>query len=302
MNSKRLVGITVIGATTLYLTPQSRRTIRTLSTASAIALDYSFFSPQTHQRSASRLLSLCLINGGIFIKLGQHLSSLVYLLPREYTTTLAVLQDKCTNTPLHELEKLFINDTGSSISDTFQEFDQHPLGVASLAQVHSAVLKDGKKVAVKIQHPHLEYYTEFDIAVCKNIIKLAKYAFPNFKLDWLGIELSQSIPQELDFRLEADNAEKSRLLFAPRVHIPVIYSAYKRILVMEYIAGGKVDDLDYMESHGISKYSVSSELARLYGKMIFSTGFVHCGMFCLIIRSTPWQCVCEADQGMAFIN
>lgn len=74
------------------------------------------------------------------------------------------LQDQCEPTPYEDLEKMFISDIGISISDYFDEFDPNPIGVASLAQVHVGKLKgSGERVAVKLQHPHLEEFCEIDM-------------------------------------------------------------------------------------------------------------------------------------------
>ena len=74
------------------------------------------------------------------------------------------LQDRCVPTPYENLEELFIADVGKPINELFDDFDPTPLGVASLAQVHSAVLKDtGQRVAVKVQHPHLVEFCDIDM-------------------------------------------------------------------------------------------------------------------------------------------
>lgn len=88
---------------------------------------------------------------GIFIKLGQHMASLV-VLPVEWTNTMKILQDKCEPTPYEDLEVLFANDMGGPISDFFSDFDPKPIGVASLAQVHIGHHKgSGQLVAVKVR-------------------------------------------------------------------------------------------------------------------------------------------------------
>jgi predicted unusual protein kinase regulating ubiquinone biosynthesis (AarF/ABC1/UbiB family) len=87
---------------------------------------------------------------GIFIKLGQHMASLV-VLPKEWTSTMRPLQDQCEPTPYEALEQLFVMDMGAPISELFEDFDPNPIGVASLAQVHiGRHRKSGKRVAVKV--------------------------------------------------------------------------------------------------------------------------------------------------------
>lgn len=92
---------------------------------------------------------------GVFIKMGQHMASLI-VLPVEWTSTMRPLQDQCEPTPYEDVEALFFTDIGSSISEFFLEFDPSPIGVASLAQVHVGRHRDtGRQVAVKVSH--LEY-------------------------------------------------------------------------------------------------------------------------------------------------
>ena len=118
---------------------------------------------RTTERCAERILAVLKKNGGIYIKLGQHLSS-VQLIPEEWTTTMRPLQDQCFPTPLDEIEALFLHDIGEPIQDLFEDFSVDPIGVASLAQVHTAIDKTtGKKVAVKVMHPDLQEFTKLDM-------------------------------------------------------------------------------------------------------------------------------------------
>lgn len=87
-----------------------------------------------------------------------------YMLPKEWTSTMRPLQDQCYPTPYEGLESLFLADIGAPIEELFDDFDPTPLGVASLAQVHSARdKKTGQRVAVKLQHPHLAEFCDIDM-------------------------------------------------------------------------------------------------------------------------------------------
>ena len=120
---------------------------------------------QCHLRSAHRVLRALQVNGGVYIKLGQHASA-VLLLPVEWTETLKPLQDQNTPTPLDKLEPMFKSETGMSFDEAFSEIDPRPIGVASLAQVHRAVdRKTGMRVAVKMMHPDVERFCEVDMRV-----------------------------------------------------------------------------------------------------------------------------------------
>ncbi|KDQ53504.1 hypothetical protein JAAARDRAFT_136813 [Jaapia argillacea MUCL 33604] len=245
-----------------------------------------------HTRSAHRVLRALLANGGIFIKLGQHMSSLV-VLPVEWTSTMRPLQDQCEPTPYEDVEKLFLSDMGRPISELFDEFDPQPIGVASLAQVHVGRDREsGKRVAVKIQHPHLAEFCDVDMDMVEVSLGWIKSFFPSFEFTWLGEEMRENLPKEMDFTLEALNASRLEADFASvrtSLYIPQVMQAEKRVLVMEYIQGGRVDDLAYLARWGIDRNKVALELARMFARMVHLNGWFHADPHPgnLLIRPSP---------------
>ena len=220
-------------------------------------------------------------NGSIFIKLGQHLSSMNYLLPVEWTTTFIPLQDRCPVSSYESIADMVLRDTGIPIEEHFDEFERVPIGAASLAQVHLATMKDtGKKVAVKVQHPALEEWIPLDLTLTRLTFSTLKRFFPEYDLEWLSSEMEASLPQELDFALEAENALRTRKHFlnlpgSPLV-VPDVIWGKKRILVMENVPGHRTDDLEYLDSNGIDRDEVSAALARIFNEMIFGDTPLHC--------------------------
>jgi aarF domain-containing kinase len=147
----------------------------------------------THLTAAHRILEVLKKNGGIYVKLGQHLSS-IQLIPIPWSATMKPLQDQCTPSSFHMINQLFLNDVGQGIQDLFHTFDPVPIGVASLAQVHRAVdRKSGRLVAVKVMHPTLEEYLEVDTSTVVTMLRFVKWVFPEFEFTWLG-EVSPPIP------------------------------------------------------------------------------------------------------------
>jgi aarF domain-containing kinase len=244
--------------------------------------DYDVLLKACHKRCAQRTLVTLEKNGSIFIKLGQHLSSLTYLLPVEWCDTFIPLQDKCPISSYESIEEMVLKDTGHSISEYFSEFEKTPIGAASLAQVHRAVIKEtGQKVAVKVQHPALDEWAKLDLALTRFTFETLKRWFPEYDLTWLSEEMEVSLPQELDFYREGQNAIRARNYFAEvkdaPVIIPEVLWAKRRILVMEYVSGHRSDDLEYLDSHGIDRDEVSAALARIFNEMIFGTNApLHC--------------------------
>lgn len=244
--------------------------------------DYDEQLKSCHLRCAKRTLRTLELNGSIYIKLGQHLSSLNYLLPNEWCDTFIPLQDKCPVSSFDSIERMVLNDTGHHLSEYFSEFEELPIGAASLAQVHRAVVRaTGQKVAVKVQHPALDEWAKLDLALTRFSFETLKYWFPEYDLTWLSEEMQISLPQELDFNREGQNAIRARNYFAHTPSAPVIIPevlwAKRRILVMQYVSGARPDDLEYLDSHNIDRDEVSAALARIFNEMIFGTDApLHC--------------------------
>lgn len=247
---------------------------------------------ECHSRSANRVLQALLKNGGIFVKLGQHVSSLI-VLPIEWTSTMRPLQDQCRATPYEDMNKMVLEDSGKSIPDWFDDFNEEPIGVASLAQVHEARYRQtGHKVAVKLQHPFLNDFCDIDMAMVEFSLAWVKRVFPDFEFTWLGEEMRENLPKELDFINEAANAARLEADFKnvqTSLYIPKILFASKRILIMEYIDGARIDDKEYLARENIDRNLVALELARVFSRMVHLNGWFHADPHLgnLLIRRSP---------------
>ncbi|XP_044260030.1 aarF domain-containing kinase 1 [Tribolium madens] len=241
--------------------------------------DYKKLKSICHKRSAEKLLELCCTNKGTYIKVGQHLAALDYLLPPEYVQTMKVLHSHAPTNPIEDVHKVLREDLKKDPFEVFQTIEPEPLGTASLAQVHKATLKDGTTVAVKVQHPYIQGNARVDLKTMEFLVKIMSWVFPEFKFQWLVDETKKNIPQELNFEQEGRNAEKVAEMFkhVEWLHIPeVIWGlTTPRVLTMEFVEGGQVNDLKYITQHGIDPFEVSDKLGRLYSQMIFINGFVH---------------------------
>lgn len=205
-----------------------------------------------------------------------------YLLPLEWTTTFVPLQDQCPVSSYESIQEMFVEDTGHRIEDDFETFSPEPVGAASLAQVHIATLKKTQqRVAVKVQHPALKEWVPLDLALTRFTFQTVRRFFPDYDLSWLSDEMESSLPRELDFVLEGQNAIIASNFFKKNTRFPLIIpdviSASKRILVMDYITGCRTDNLKYLDSHHISRDEVSATLSRIFNAMIFTPGApLHC--------------------------
>ncbi|KAJ2004578.1 hypothetical protein GGI04_002561 [Coemansia thaxteri] len=234
-----------------------------------------------HLRSAERVRQALMKNGGVYIKLGQHIGAMQYVLPAEWCTTMQPLQDQNTASSLDDVDRVVYRDLGQHVAELFSEFDPAPIGVASLAQVHRAVLREtGEEVAVKVQHPMVRTYSDIDIATVSVMFEFIHSVFPDFKFMWLSAEMKGSLPVELDFRNDKSNAEQVEWNFAARPDIPLavpkMIRASERVLIMEYVNGRRCDDLLYLRQHAIDPAEVSCEIGRVFAEMTFVHGFLHC--------------------------
>ena len=146
------------------------------------------------------------------------------------------------------------------ITDIFKQIDDKPIGTASLAQCHRAVLNDGTVVAVKIQHPTVKKNSYVDIKTMTFLVNCLAFIFPEFKFVWLAEETEKNLPIELDFTNEAKNIEKVAKMFEKYkfVKVPKVYWKYcsDRILTMEYCEGKRIDDIKYIKSNRINPNKV----------------------------------------------
>ncbi|VDM17131.1 unnamed protein product [Hydatigera taeniaeformis] len=247
--------------------------------------EYAAVLNECHQRAADLILDGCLLNGGVYIKLGQGLSSMNHLLPSQVTSTLEVLHDKALYRSPNEIKRIFQKDFGASPEELFCNFEIQPFAAASLAQVHRAITKDGKKVAVKVQYEDLRERFKGDVSTLELLLRFVKFIHPKFDLAWILRDLKETLAQELDFQREAANAERCRsdLAFmgslrpSGLVHIPVVEwnLSSKRVLTTEFIDGIKINDTLRLQKAGFSLATIDKIMVAAFGHQVFCTGFVH---------------------------
>lgn len=243
--------------------------------------------------------------GPTFIKLGQMLSTRPDIVPPSYATALERMQEEVSPVPVEQIRQALEADLGVRLSKVFQTFDPEPLGTASLAQVHRAVLRDGTPVAVKVQKPGVAQRLLSDLAMLRSIAgaadRLTKVGRTLRFSDWLD-EFTRTLMAELDYVAEAENLERFALhlkaypeLVVPR---PVWDLTRRRVLTMELIEGVRVDQVPAVRRIEQPMLPMASALLRGYLDQIFIFGEIHADPHPGNLRVTADNRLAIFDLGM----
>lgn len=220
--------------------------------------------------------------GGLIIKLGQFVSTRVDILPKEFTDPLSELQDSVAPVESEMIVGRIEEELSGSVGSLFESFIPTPVAAASLGQVHKATLKDGQQVAVKVMRPGIKEVVALDLSTFKVLIAFAKRFTKVSRfvdLEDIYHEFQEVIAEELDYQQEAQHMERFRGQFVdfPGVAIPYVYWEYttSKVLVMEYIDGVKINELDKLKGLKINPKKLSSILYLSYLKQLLVDGFFH---------------------------
>ncbi|MEK6684366.1 MAG: AarF/UbiB family protein [Nitrospirota bacterium] len=232
-----------------------------------------------HQKKADRLLRLAIELKGILIKLGQFLSARVDLLPEEYTRILAQLQDAVPPADFTLIKQRLRDDLGKNPEEVFSVFNETPIAAASLGQVHEAVLKDGRRVAVKIQYPGIRRIVEADLRAARWASWFLQRFLRRIRFDILYQEFSRILHQELDYIQEARNAERFYQNFDgdDRIVVPKVIWDYTtpHVLTLEFVEGIKITEFETIRAAGVELPALARLLMESYMKQLFAHRFLH---------------------------
>lgn len=226
---------------------------------------------------AERLRQACEELGPMFIKLGQMLSTRGDLLPEAYRLELAKLVDDVPPLSAGVIAEVIREDLGALPETLFASFDPEPIGSASIGQVHTARLVDGRDVVVKVRKPGVDALVQVDLEILAELIETWAPRFPGLQqYDARGVlrEFSETLLAELDYRREAANERFFRGVFAnePGFSIPDVIAEYStgRVLTHERVDGRKVSDVAQLSKRRRS--AVSQRIARFVLEPAFEHG------------------------------
>jgi len=240
--------------------------------------------------------------GPTFIKFGQVLSVRPDLIPKNYIKELEKLQSRVPPFPYAVAKKQIIKDFGKDIDKIFSTFEKNPIASASISQVHRATLKNGKKVAVKIQRPDVKEIMRTDVEIMFYVAKLLEKHIPKLKkFNPVQIvnEFAKWTEKELDFKREAINAKRFARNFAndKTVKIPKIYDnlTSNKILVMEFIDGIELHNIKQIKNKKIDFKPILEHGFNAILTQVFIHGFFHADPH-------PGNLIITYDKKIAFVD
>lgn len=221
--------------------------------------------------------------GPLAIKLGQLLSTRRDLIPPEILSQLVLLQDQVKPFDVEIAKQRIESSLKADINTLFARFDAQPLAAASIAQVHTAALHDGREVVIKVTRPEIRQQILQDFEI----------------LEWLGLQLEKkleaaralhlseliqnyrhTILNELDLTLEADNTRRMRHYFtgSSMMYVPEVYMDSKDVMVAERITGVPISDTATFDAMGMSRADLAEKGLTIFFTQVFRDNFFHADM------------------------
>ena len=223
--------------------------------------------------------------GPIFVKFGQALSTRRDLLPPDIADELAKLQDRVPPFPVAEAKAIIASAYGKPAEEVFERFDDEPLAAASIAQVHTARLRSGEEVVVKVVRPGVRELIERDLEVMYVLAGLARdYSNEGHRLRPTEVvaEYEKTIIDELDLMREAANAAQLKRNFdgSPLLYVPEVYWDYCRpnVMVMERIHGVLVNDMAELRRRNVNIQALAENGVEIFFTQVFRHNFFHADM------------------------
>jgi predicted unusual protein kinase regulating ubiquinone biosynthesis (AarF/ABC1/UbiB family) len=219
--------------------------------------------------------------GGVFIKLGQFISTRVDVLPEEIIHELESLQDEVPTVAFDKIRAVMVRELGA-ISERFAWINETPIAAASLGQVHRAALHNGERVVIKVQRPGIRETCYTDLAAMRVVARFAmRWSFVSNRADAGALveEFGRVLLEELSYKHEAYNAVRFGEIFKnnPGIYIPTIYHEHStdQVLTMEDVTSIKITDYAAMERAGINRKAVAKRLMETYLAQVFNEYFFH---------------------------
>lgn len=250
-----------------------------------VPLNFLLFFRDTSAPRAVRLRLALESLGPIFVKFGQLLSTRRDLMPADIAEELAKLQDQVPPFPSAEAVALLERIYKKKLQDVFASFDQTPIASASVAQVHFAVLPDGREVAVKILRPGIERVIAHDVAlldICAGLMERWWEDGRRLRPHQVVEEFEKYLRDELDLMREAACASQLKRNFADSnlLTVPEVYWDWcaTEVMVMERMVGTPISQLDTLRAQGMDIAKLAENGVEIFYTQVFRDGFFHADM------------------------
>ena len=221
--------------------------------------------------------------GPLAIKLGQLLSTRRDLIPPELLSQLVLLQDRVKPYDTQLAKQRIQESLKADVGTLFARFDEQPLAAASIAQVHTAALHDGREVVIKVTRPdiHNQILRDFEIlAWLGNWLENRLEAARALHLSEIIQDYRQIILNELDLSLEADNTRRMRHYFtgSSMMYVPEVYMDSKDVMVAERITGVPISDIATFDRLGMDRADLAEKGLTIFFTQVFRDNFFHADM------------------------
>ncbi len=223
--------------------------------------------------------------GPIFIKFGQVLSTRRDLIPPDIASELALLQDRVPPVPAAVARQLIEAGLGQPIEAVFASFEAEPVASASIAQVHFAVLKDGREVAVKVLRPGMLNVIDDDMALLHTLARWVERLWADGKRlrpREVVAEFDTYLHDELDLVREAANAAQLRrnMESLPLILVPEMHWNWcsQTVLVMERMKGVPISQTERLRDAGVDIKKLARDGVTIFFTQVFRDGFFHADM------------------------
>jgi ubiquinone biosynthesis protein len=243
--------------------------------------------------------------GTTFIKFGQVMSTRGDLVGPELARELSQLQEGAPADPVEKVRAVIESELGKPVAELFAEFEEKPLASGSIGQVHRARLKDGRLVAVKVQHPSIETRIRTDLEILVGLAELVEEYLPDvrrYRPRALAAEFQRLLLRELDFGREGRHLQQFANNFArdPNVRFPTVFAelSTSRVLTMEYLDGVKIAEAQRLAAMGVDREELARRGAIMYLDMIFRDGFYHADPHPGNLLALPGGVIAMLDCGM----
>lgn len=220
--------------------------------------------------------------GPTFIKLGQILASRDDVIPKEYCDELSHLRNQVKPMSYEKVLEILDREYKGKTNEIFKSIEEVPIGSASIAEVHKAVLNDESEVVIKIQRENIYDLMAMDVRLLKKIIDLLKIdkIFDSvFNFNDIIDEMFETAKEEMNFLIEASHTEEfyeknKNILY---IRSPKVYREYttSKSLVMEYMDGIRINDFITLDEHGYDRDEIGKKLAANYIKQALDDGYFH---------------------------